>query len=229
MKNPTIISLGGSLVVPDGIDADFVRDFRALILARVTNGESFIIIVGGGKTARRYQAGAGEIGIRGQDELDWIGIYATRLNAMLLRSAFGDKAHCDIITDPSILPNVEKPIAIGAGWKPGWSTDFDSVEMATTVRAKRIVNLSNIDYVYTKDPKKFPDAEKIEKIDWAVFRRDILPPEWKPGVNAPFDPIAAKRAEELQLEVAIMNGKPLENLKNYLDGKKFMGTIISNI
>lgn len=225
MKNPTIISLGGSLVVPDGIDADFVRDFRALILARATNGEPFIIIVGGGKTARRYQAGASEIGIQEQDELDWIGIYATRLNAMLLRSAFGDKAHGDIITDPCVLPHVEKPIAIGAGWKPGWSTDFDSVEMAVTVNSKRVVNLSNINYVYTKDPKKFPDAEKIEKITWEAFRK-ILPEKWSPGVNTPFDPIAAKRAQELQLEVAIMSGKPLENLKNYLDGKTFVGTVV---
>ncbi len=225
MNSPTIISLGGSLVAPDSIDVNFVRNFRELILARVAGGNSFIIIVGGGKTARRYQEGARALGITGQNDLDWVGIYATRLNAELLRVVFGEKAHEEIITDPSFLPNVNTPIAIGAGWKPGWSTDFDSVEMASTVGAKRVINLSNIDYVYTKDPKQFPDARKIEKIGWKAFR-EILPAEWSPGVNAPFDPIAAKRAEELGLEVAIMNGNNLENLANYLDGKTFTGTVI---
>lgn len=227
MKNPTIISLGGSLVVPDGIDAGFVRDFRALILERVGHGESFIIIVGGGRVCRRYQAVAEELGVSGKEPLDWVGIYVTRLNATLLRVAFGEKAHDEIITDPRVLPAVTAPIAVGAGWKPGHSTDFDAVLMAEKTGARRIVNLSNIDYVYDKDPKKFPDAEKIEKIQWADFRK-ILPEKWSPGVNTPFDPIAAKRAQEFQLEVVIMNGKPLENLKNYLDGKKFVGTVITN-
>lgn len=225
MQSPTIISLGGSLVVPDAIDTAFISAFKKLIDTRVAEGQSFIIIVGGGKIARRYQEGARALGIAGQNELDWVGIYATRLNAELLRVVFGDSAYSEIITDPSFLPNVKTPIAIGAGWKPGWSTDFDSVEMASTVGAKRVINLSNIDYAYDKDPREFPDAKKIEKTNWKEFRK-ILPAEWSPGVNAPFDPVAAKRAEELGLEVAIMNGKNLANLEQYLSGGEFKGTVI---
>ncbi len=225
MQNPTIISLGGSLVAPDAPDTVFIREFRALIETRVARGETFIIIVGGGKPARRYQEAAKELGVSEQDSLDWVGIYATRLNAELMRVSFGRKVHGEIITDPSVLPQVNLQIAIGAGWKPGWSTDFDAVEMAMTVGAKRVANLSNIDYVYTADPKKFPDAKKIERASWKEFRA-ILPAEWSPGVNAPFDPIAAKRAEEIGLEVAIMNGKPLDNLVKYLAGEAFKGTVI---
>ena len=90
---------------------------------------------------------------------------------------------------------------------------------------KKIINLSNIDYVYDKDPRKYPDAVRIEKISWADFRT-LLPSEWDPGLSSPFDPIAAKEAEYLGIEVAIMNGKNIENLKNYLDGQEFLGTVI---
>ena len=88
-----------------------------------------------------------------------------------------------------------------------------------------IVSTYNIDYVYTKDPRKFPSAKKIEKISWKDFRK-IVGDKWDPGMNAPFDPIASKIAEEENIEVSIMNGRDLINLGNYIDGKKFKGTVI---
>lgn len=225
MLSPTIISLGGSLVAPDGVDTGFITAFRSLISGKVSGGGRFILIVGGGKVCRRYQEAARVLGADSQEARDWVGIYATRLNAELMRVSFGELAHSEIITDPSTLTSVTSPVAIGAGWKPGWSTDFDAVEMASFSGAKRLVNLSNIDYVYESDPKVNPDAKRIEKISWAEFRK-IIPAEWTPGVNAPFDPVAAKRAEELGLEVAIMNGNNLPNLQGYLEGKEFKGTVI---
>lgn len=226
MLSPIIISLGGSLVAPEGVAVDFIQAFRALILEKIKRGGQFIVIVGGGKLSRRYQEAARELGVASRDAQDWVGIYATRLNAELLRVSLGEQTHKEIITDPAALALVTAPLAIGAGWKPGHSTDFDAVIMAEQVGAKRIVNLSNIDFVYDKDPRQFPDAKKIERISWKEFRSDLLPSEWQPGVNAPFDPVAAERAEEFGLEVVIMNGKPLDNLKNYLAGQSFRGTVI---
>lgn len=225
MQSPTIISLGGSLVAPDGVDIGFIRAFRELILKRVEDGERFIITVGGGKVCRRYQEAAKELGTPSQDELDWIGIRALMLNAELMRSVFGKSAHQKVIIEPSELHTANDDVVIFGAKAPGHSTDFDAVEAARETNAKRVVNLSNIDYVYTKDPKQFPDAQRIEKIGWKAFR-EILPKEWSPGVNAPFDPVAAKEADKLGLEVAVMNGKPLLNLENYLSGKEFTGTVI---
>ena len=90
---------------------------------------------------------------------------------------------------------------------------------------KTILNLSNIDYVYDKDPNKHKDAKIKTKMNWAEFRK-LVGNKWSPSLNAPFDPIASKKAQELGLEVIIMNGKNITNLKNCLDGKKFKGTII---
>lgn len=226
MPPPFIISLGGSLVAPDGPDTAFIAAFRELILKRAARGERYIIVVGGGKTARRYMDAGRELGINAQEELDSVGIYATRLNAELLRAAFGARSHGEIITDPRALKDAAAPVAVCAGWKPGHSTDFDAVLMAEQSGARKIVNLSNIDFVYDKDPRRFPDAKKIETMSWTMFRREVLPKEWRSGLNAPFDPVAAERAEKLGLELAVMNGKPLENLETYLEGKPFKGTVI---
>lgn len=225
-KERIIVSVGGSLIVPDGIDTDFLAHFKALILEKVQRGLTFSVIAGGGKTARRYQDAANAVTHISQQDLDWIGIHSTRLNAQLLRNIFAGYAHQHIIKNPTIDIETDEPIIIAAGWQPGCSTDYDAVLMAKNLGATRLVNLSNIDYVYDKDPKKNKDAEKIEKINWAEFRK-LIPEEWDPGLSSPFDPVAAREAESLGLEVAIINGTKLGEFSNYLDGKPFVGTIIS--
>lgn len=222
-----VVSVGGSLIVPDEVDTTFLQDFRKLILEEIGNGLSFFIITGGGKTARRYQEAADQThGEIPREDLDWLGIHSTRLNAQLFRTIFAEQAQARIVKNPTRRVNGKHPIIIGAGWKPGWSTDYCAVMAAKQLGAKKMVNLSNIDYVYTKDPRKFPDAQKIERINWTEFR-ELIPKEWDPGLSSPFDPVAAKEAQELGLEVAIINGKNLTEFKNYLNGQAFKGTIIS--
>ncbi|MDP2665495.1 MAG: UMP kinase [bacterium] len=225
-RERVVVSVGGSLIVPDGIDIDFLTHFKALILEKVQQGLSFAIIAGGGKTARRYQDAANAVTPLSRQDLDWIGIHATRLNAQLLRNIFVGYAHPHVIKNPTIGIEANEPIIIAAGWKPGCSTDYDAVLVAKNLGATRLVNLSNIDYVYDSDPKKNPNAKKIEKISWADFRA-LIPKEWDPGLSSPFDPVAAEEAEALGLEVAIMNGAKLKEFSHYLDGKPFIGTIIS--
>ena len=221
-----IVSVGGSLIVPDAIDVDFLLRFKRFVLEKVQRGFSFTIIAGGGKTARRYQEAAAAVTPLSRQDLDWIGIHSTRLNAQLLRNIFVGYAHAHVVKNPTIDIEADEPIIIAAGWQPGCSTDYDAVLMAKNLGAHRLVNLSNIDHVYTADPKKHPEAKKIEKISWADFRK-LIPAEWDPGLSSPFDPVAAREAEALHLEVAIMNGARLEEFSNYIDGKPFVGTIIS--
>lgn len=221
-----VVSVGGSLIVPDHIDTDFLTRFKDLILEKVQRGLTFTIISGGGKTARRYQDAAQAVTPLSQSDLDWIGIHSTRLNAQLLRNIFVGYAHPQVIKNPTIDIEADEPIIIAAGWQPGCSTDYDAVLMAKNLGATRLVNLSNIDYVYESDPKKNPNAKPIEKISWGEFRK-LIPEEWNPGLSSPFDPVAAKEAEILGLEVAIINGAKLSEFSNYLDAKPFIGTVIS--
>lgn len=218
-----IISVGGSLIVPDEIDVAWIRDFKRMIDSFIKQGKRFIIICGGGRTARKYQEAGRDLGIDSEEQ-DWLGIQATVINAQLIKSLFED-VHEKIISVPHEKVNFKHKLLIAGGWKPGFSTDYDAVIFAKTFGVKKIINLSNIDYVYDKDPKKFSDAKKIEETSWKDFRK-IVGDKWIPGLNAPFDPIASKEAEKIKLEVAIMNGKNIDNVKKCIEGSNFEGTLI---
>lgn len=226
LKETFIISLGGSVVAPDKIDLVFLNNFKKVILNNL-NGRKFHICVGGGKIARTYHQVLAECGAS-DTEKDWAGIGVTRINAQIVKQVFNDLAYPKIITDPTKKMGTKYDILVGGGWKPGRSTDYVAVLLAKSSKAKTIINLTNIDYVYDKDPRKFPDARKIEEINWQDFRK-IIGSKWSPGLSAPFDPVASQVAEKLKLKVVIINGRNLERLDNFLNNKPFIGTIIHPI
>ena len=208
-----VISVGGSLIVPDQIDTDFLKSLKKLIEEETANGRHFIIITGGGQTSRRYVAAADEFNNATQTERDELGITSCQLNALLLQIIYKDLA-VSINPDPDL-------------YQPGGSSDRATVRTAIRHRSTKIINLSNIDYVYTADPKINANAEKIEDITWSEFRQ-LIPAEFTPNLSSPFDPEAAKEAEENGIEVATISGKNLAELKNYLNGQPFVGTRIHN-
>ncbi|MEJ0021222.1 MAG: UMP kinase [Candidatus Doudnabacteria bacterium] len=220
-----IISLGGSLIVPDEVDVGFLRGFKAVIEAFIKKGNKFLVITGGGRIARRYIEAAKNLGELNPDDLDWLGIHSTRLNAHLLRTIFRKYAHRRIITNPNKPEAASEPMIIAAGYRPGWSTDYVAVLLARVYKADTVLNLSSIDYVYDKNPKTHKNAKPIKNISWKDFRK-IVGSKWDPGLNLPFDPVASKLAEKLKLKVIVMNGKKLDNLRNFLAAKQFKGTVI---
>lgn len=226
--NRIVISLGGSLIVPDQLDISFLKNFKNLILNFVAQGFSFVIVTGGGRTARVYQEALAEINNSSTDDLDWVGIGALRLNALFVLKMFGTLAHSEVINNgpDGLNDSISSPIIICGAEKPGSSTDLGAILFALKLGSNRVINLSNIDYAYDSDPRTNPDAKKLENVSWKEYR-SYIPSEWKPGLSTPFDPIASKYADENNIEVAIMNGKDLDNLENYLNNNSFKGTIIS--
>lgn len=227
-----VISLGGSLIAPAaGIDWRFLKRFRELIVKEIKNGKKFIIIAGGGNTARTYQTAAAKVTKLTADDQDWIGIHSTRLNAHLIKTIFRAYAHPRINKNPRTKADIREHFAHGesimvaAGWRPGWSTDYVATILAERLGAKTVINLSNIKYVCDKDPNKFKDAKIIKQSDWPAFRK-IVGNKWDPGLNAPFDPVASRHAEELRLRVIIAEGKNIKNLEKIFLGEKFVGTVI---
>ncbi len=222
-----VMSVGGSLIVPDQIDTIFLTNLKNFIFTETANGRRFIIIAGGGRTARRYQEAAATVSNMQNEDLDWLGLHATRLNGHLLLTIFRELAHPVMITNPDEVLDIPKnaQLIIAAGYRPGASTDLRAVQIADRVNAQKVINLSNTDYVYTDNPKTNPLAEKIEDIDWDEFRK-LIPEEWGPGLSSPFDPVAAREAQRLNIEVAQINGTKLDEVVKYLHDSPFIGTKI---
>lgn len=226
----TVISLGGSIVAPDKPDVPFLRDFHDLAAAWLEEDPArrLILVVGGGGPAREWQRAYREAARRTEpDAQDWVGIMATRLNAQLVKALFGELCSRDVVIDPTSVDVFPGRVLTAAGWKPGFSTDYDSVLLAERFGARTIVNLSNIAKVYTADPRLDPAARPIDAIGWTEFR-SLVGDEWVPGKNAPFDPVASRRAQELGLRVVCAAGRDLSNLKAILEGCPFQGTVIGD-
>lgn len=224
----TVISLGGSIVAPENPDSDFLGSFVALIREFLKQDEKrrFILVVGGGGPARSWQKAYRSVVEASSDEqADWIGIMATRLNAQLLKAIMGEWCPQEVVIDPTQVGPFVGRVLVAAGWKPGFSTDYDAVLLAERFQADRVINLSNIAKVYTDDPKKNPTAKPIDQISWADFR-SIIGDQWVPGKNVPFDPVASRHAAKLNLPVICAAGKDLDNLRNILLNQPFVGTRI---
>ncbi len=226
MAKTIVISLGGSIVVPDKIDVEFLKDFKKVIIDFVEKGNKAVIVCGGGKTCRRYQDAAAKVSNLRDEDLDWMGIHTTRLNAQLIKTLFLGIVHERVIHNPNDKIDFKEKVLIASGWKPGFSTDYDAVMLAKNFNVKTVVNMSDISYVYDKEPKNNSNAKPFKNISWKNFRK-IVGDKWDPGLNMPFDPVAAKEAEKLKLRVIILKGTDLDNFKKFLDEKEFKGTVIS--
>ena len=228
-----ILSVGGSIIVPEKPDTTFLSEFVSMCISWLKSDKNnrLILVAGGGAPARVYQNAYNEVaektGLGAQaNSADWIGIMATRINAQLLKACFGDYCKNDVVYNPT-AENLafDGQVLVASGWKPGFSTDTDAVYLGEKFDGKTIVNLSNIEKVYTEDPRKNPDAKPLDTITWTDFRK-MVGDEWTPGKNCPFDPIASKKAQELGMTVICAGGKNIANIKAILEDKEYIGTTI---
>jgi uridylate kinase len=222
-----IIHLGGSIIVSKEIQSSFLREFRGFLLPFLKEGKRFVVVAGGGSIARQYQEAASGIVDLSNEDKDWLGIHATRLNAHLLRAIFFDFAHPVVLDDPAkkIEDEGKYNLFIASGWRPGSSSDYIAVLMAKRYNAKRFVIATKVPYVYEEDVEKNGNAKHFENLSWAEYRK-MMGEVWTPGLRTPVDPVAAKLAEELKINAVVIQGTNVENFENVLRGKSFIGTVI---
>jgi uridylate kinase len=213
------------------VNTNFLLSFEAVVREHVgAADERLILVVGGGAPARNYQQALRTVLTRAgrnpnDEEADWLGVAATKLNAALLRGILRDLCPDEVVSDPTADIGFQGSVLVASGWKPGFSTDYDAVLLAERFGAESVINLSNIAQVYTADPRSNPEAEPIDTISWAEFT-NLVGDEWSPGSNLPFDPVATKKAYELGLKVVVAKGTDIENLRHILEDKTFHGTQI---
>ena len=220
-----IIGLGGSIVCPEGVNIPFLKDFQKFARGLIKSGHSLVVVIGGGGVTREYQAAAGILAKVADEDKDWIGIHATRLNAQLMRTIFRDVANPVIWDNEMKVKRTKHKMVIASGWRPGWSTDYIAFAIAEKLKVKEVVVAGKPDFVYDSDPVKNPKAKKFEEISWKEYS-ELIPKKWDPGMHAPVDPVATKLAARNKINAIVVDGRELGNFNKLLRGEEFRGTII---
>lgn len=218
-----VISLGGSVILSDDVDSSFFNTFKSII-EEVKQKYRVYLVVGGGTTARFYISKGRKQGFN-EDDLDELGILATRVNASFLTKLLSDTNNkIPITTDEAI--KCKSSIVVMGGTSPGHSTDFVGAELAEKSHACCYVIATNVDGVYTKDPRKYDDAKHLSE----VLIDDLLTQYgsgWKSaGKNMVIDGPALKHIKDHGINTVVVDGRDLENLKKAIDQEPFHGTKI---
>lgn len=223
-----ILDLGGSVVNPGILNAEFLAKFRDFVSDYAQKGKRFAIIVGGGFLARQYQQFLREHFEVSNEDLDMIGIRPTKLNAELLRIVLKKFAYPCVIESPlePLRESERFSIFVFSGCKPGWSTDYVSVLVAKRFSVKELISLTNVQGVYPIENGRLKKGIIIPRLSWNEYEA-MIDMSWTPGVKVPFDPVATKEAKKSRLRAVILYGEDLENLRNYMEEREFVGTIIS--
>ncbi|MDD5649548.1 MAG: UMP kinase [Candidatus Nanoarchaeia archaeon] len=222
-----VISLGGSLIFQDSIDYNYIKNFKNLLI-NYSKKFKFVIVTGGGKTARTYMEPLikEKLSVK---EVCLTGIRITRLNARFMHKFFGKNPSSSI---PKSLKEVksisEKNNIVFCGslrYKPDNTSDGTAAEIAAYLNTT-FINLTNVDGLYTKDPRKFKDAKFIPEISFEDFFK-MADFAYRPGQHFVLDQSAAKIIKKHHIKTVIMNGKNLKTFEDFLNNKKFIGTIIN--
>lgn len=223
VERVVVISIGGSILASPTPNLSYIKDFSKMLVDLRENGTRAMVVVGGGKAARDYQQAARDLGA--DDEFcDRVGIGVTRLNAMLLAAALGDDGEGDILVEP--IEYTEDRILIMGGVKPGQTTDAVAADLAVANGARLFIEATNVNGVYDSDPRKNPDAKRIESLTFDELI-EIVGTEHSPGMNTVIDPKAAGIMKENNLKTYVLNGSDIANMKRAISGKGFDGTTIS--
>ena len=224
-----VIKIGGSLIQDEkgNIRVERLAEYAKVVLKlRKENTDVACIIIGGGKTARKYIESARKLGAA-EGLSDEIGIRAAQLNAQIMIGALDEEAYPTI---PETLQEVAEAAATGkivlvGGLQPGQSTNAVAALVAERIKADMLINATDVDGVYTKDPKKDPSAEKLDEVTVNELQEIINEKGFFAGKYKLFDPIALKILERSKIPTRIVNGEDPKSILRIIAGEN-VGTLI---
>lgn len=221
------ICFGGSSFDSEGIETETLGKIAKALSELRGEKHEVLVVTGGGKTSKKYIEAGKELGAS-HKELDQLGITTTRLNARLLISALGDLAA------PEPPHNFEKAIRISlrnkipvmGGTKPGHTTDAVAAELADSSKSDLLIYFSDVDGVYTSDPKKDEDAEKIHYMTASELSDLMSKMEFEPGMTSIIDPLAAEILEGSGIKTLVLSKEEIKRLPQIISGSTHSGTEI---
>lgn len=221
-----VIRIGGS-VVASPVNTELMSKYADIIRTIKQQGNEVVVVVGGGALAREFIGIAKNLGLdmNGQDEL---AISCSRLFAQLFVKKIGDLA-CSkvaVTVDEAAQGLEEDKIVVMGGLKPGLTTDAVATLVAERVKADLLVKGTDQNGVYDKDPRKYPDAVKLDRLSVEDLAKIFEHNEHKAGIHQIIDPEAIKVLKRIRLKLVVVNGFKPENLLAAIKGEN-VGTVIS--
>jgi uridylate kinase len=215
-----IISIGGSLLTKELKYENFKK--YADVINKISKKHKVIVVCGGGITARTYQSIARKAKAS-NEMLDFIGIMATHINAStfstFIKNSYLVKWKSLKEASKEVKKYFGKKVLVCAGYDVGCSTDFDSAYFASLVNADLVVNATNVDGIYDKDPTKFKDAKKFDRLSYNEFIKIISKNPQKPGEYRLFDLKAAKILKEKKIKLIVIDGRNPREIVKAIEGK----------
>jgi uridylate kinase len=217
-----VLSIGGSVI---DHDRDQLTRY-ARILRDLRSDHTLFVVVGGGAAARDY-IGMARAFDADEAFCDLIGIAVTRLNARLLIAALGGAAYPvppETQEDASVAALSGRIVVMG-GTIPGHTTDAVAAILAEYVHADILIDATSTDGIYTKDPKKHPDAVKLDELSPAHLVEIIAAERMVAGANLPLDMLAAKIIERSGIITVVLDGREPGQVVDAVNGKQ-VGTYL---
>ena len=225
-KQVIVLSLGGSLIIPDDVNIKFLEKFKKVIL-RYTKKYKFLIVCGGGSIARKYISALKKAGLN-EEFQSFSGISATRMNARFMNYFFGINPEQGIPHTSKTMELYESKkdvVFFGAlEYKPKQTSDSTAAEVANHFKTI-FINLTNVPGLYDKNPLEHKDARFIPRISWKAFDKIANSMTYKPGQHFVLDQTASGIIRKHRIPTYIL-GSDLKQLENVLKGRDFKGTLI---
>lgn len=223
-----VVSLGGSIIVPDDNDDAFLKRFSEMI-SSICDRYQIYLVCGGGKIARYYIKVGRGLGLP-ESDLDEMGILSTRINAALVSYSLGETSVGKVPTDILEAHRLEKKgkVVVMGGTVPGHTTDAVSAMLAKEVRAARIINGTSVDAAYTADPRKHPNAERLSRITHEHLYELVNVGMHGAGPSNVFDRLGAQVARDSHIDICIVDGRDLDEMRAAIEGQPIKGTVVSD-
>ncbi len=227
-----LLKLSGEALMGDqdfGISSEVITSYARQIKEIVDLGVEVSIVIGGGNIFR---------GMSGTDQGidrvtgDHMGMLATVINSLALQNAIErlgvatrvlSAIEMQKIAEPYIkrraIRHLEKGrvVIFGAGiGNPYFTTDTAAALRAIEIGAEVVAKATKVDGIYDKDPVKYPDAKKYDRIKYI----DVL----KDGLKV-MDATAISLCMENSLPIVVFNSLVEGNIKKLLLGEDIGTTV----
>jgi len=220
-----VVRIGGS-VVGSPLNAELISRYVDLLKKLKQRRHEVVAVVGGGSLARDFISVAADLGLE-EAQRDLAAIHVSRLFAQLFLLRLGE-AGCGTVPvsldDAEVCLEDGKVVVMG-GLRPGMTTDAVAALIGERVHADLLVKGSNVDGIYTKDPKKYSDAEKLDRLKFDDLGRLFEANSHRAGINQIIDPEAVKILQRCRLRTIVVDGYNSENVLSAVEGAR-VGTVI---